>query len=82
MNKFRQDRLVLLKALFGLVNEALDNSDINPYIEQDVAEFLTEIKDKRHKRNLKIIRRELDRWINECEEHRKNGKDLKNETIS
>lgn len=62
MFKFKKDRVLLLKALRDLVNESMD---VNPLLEEDVSEFLTELTNKRNARRLKIIRRELDKWITE-----------------
>lgn len=57
--------MLLLKALREIVTENMDHRLLETSIEQDVAEFLTEIKDKKRYRRLKSIRKELDRWINE-----------------
>ena len=65
MLKFKKDRVLLLRALRELVTENMDNADINSYLEEEVAEFIIEIKDKRRFRRLKLIRKELDKFIEE-----------------
>ena len=65
MLKFKNNKMLLLKALREIVTENMDHRLLETSIEQDVAEFLTEIKDKKRYRRLKSIRKELDRWINE-----------------
>jgi len=66
MKNFKKDRVSLLKALRDLVTEDMDNaSSINPNWDQDVANFIMEIKDKRRIRRLKLIRKELDKFIEE-----------------
>lgn len=65
MKNFKKDRVLLLKALRDLVSECMENNSINPDFERDVAEFLIEITDKKRFRRLKMVRRELDKFIEE-----------------
>lgn len=65
MFKYKEDRVLLLRALRDLVTENMDASSMNPFAEQDVAEYLTEVTDKRRARKLKYLRRELDQYIAE-----------------
>lgn len=55
----------MLKALRDLVEEGICNFDVNVDLEEEVAEFLSEVKDRRRVRKLKVIRRELDTFIEE-----------------
>lgn len=71
MLNFKKDRVTLLKALRDLVEEEIYNFDINVDLEEEVAEFLSEVKDKRRHRKLKTIRRELDKFIDEVTSQRK-----------
>ena len=63
MKNFKKSRLLLLKALRDLVSEDMENGSINPNFEQDVAEFFIEFTDKKRLRHLKMIRKEVDKWI-------------------
>jgi len=65
MLNFKKDRVTLLKALRDLVEEGICNFDVNVDLEEEVAEFLSEVKDRRRVRKLKVIRRELDTFIEE-----------------
>jgi hypothetical protein len=65
MIKFRNNKLELLKELQKIVSQEMSNAKMNVEFEQDVAEFLTEVVDKKRFRRLKMIRRELDSWIEE-----------------
>lgn len=60
---FKNNKKLVLKTLMELVKESIDNADINVDLEQDVAELLTEIKDKRRLRKLKSLKKELNDWI-------------------
>ena len=68
---FKKDKILLLKALRELVSEDMENSEINPYMDQEVSEFMIEITDKRRVRRLKSMRKELDKYIEEIEEERR-----------
>jgi hypothetical protein len=72
MLNFKKNKVLLLRVLRDLVTEHMDNASINSYLEQEVAEFLIEIKDKRRIRKLKQIRKELDKFIEET----KNNEEL------
>jgi len=72
--KFKTDRLELLKELRALILQEMNNSKVNVDLEYDVAEFLTEVKDKRRLRRLKLVRRELDKWIDEMVDTKKEEK--------
>lgn len=63
MLKFKNNRFELLRVLREFVNREMSNAKVNVDLEQDVAEFLTEVTDRRRTRRLKLIRRELDEWI-------------------
>lgn len=62
---FKKDKILLLKALRELVSEDMENSEINPYMDQEVSEFMIEITDKRRLKRLKSMRKELDKYIDE-----------------
>lgn len=65
MLKFKKNRVELLKALRDLITKSMDSASINPNFEEDVAEFFTEITDKRRCRRLRSMRKEVDKWIEE-----------------
>lgn len=65
MLNFKKDRVLLLRVLRDIVTENMGYSDVNPYIDEDVADLITEIKDKRKCRKLKLVRNELDKMIKE-----------------
>jgi len=77
MLKFKKDRLLLLKALRELVSEDMENSEINPHLDQEVSEFMIEITDKRRYKRLKSIRKELDKYIEEVTRDQKLMKEEK-----
>lgn len=65
MPNFKKDNVVLLKVLRNLVKENIDASKVNMVMEQDVAEYITEMTDKRRIRKLKELNRALDKYIAE-----------------
>jgi hypothetical protein len=65
MMKFKTDKVELLKELRKLVSEELGNAKMNVYLESEVAEFLTEVTDRRRSHRLKLVGRALDNWIDE-----------------
>ena len=65
MFKFKKDRVLLLKALRELVAEDVKNSSIDPFLEEDVSDFLAEMRDKKRIRRLKQMQKELNDWIPE-----------------
>jgi len=67
MLNFKKDRVLLLKALRDLVTEGMDNFTLNSLLDQRVVEG----KDKRKIRRLKLMRRELDDFIEEVNKTRK-----------
>lgn len=72
--KFQKDKLELLKSLRDLVLEDLRNSTVNVDLEYDTSEVLMEITDRKRSRRLKLIKRELDSWIDETKTLRKESK--------
>ena len=63
MPNYKRDRLLLLKALNEFVEEALENAKINPLLDDEVADLVITLTDKRKTRRLKNIHRALDTWI-------------------
>jgi glutamate synthase domain-containing protein 3 len=63
--KLKKDKVSLLKSLMDLVLDNIENSKIYPQLEQDIAEFVTEIRSKKRVRYLKSLKRELNKMINE-----------------
>jgi len=61
----------LLKALRDHVEVSLENSEVESQFEADVAEMIMAMRDKRTVKQLKVVRKELDKWIKEMEEDRK-----------
>jgi len=88
MFKFKKDRVLLLKALRELVAEDVKNSSIDPFLEEDVSDFLAEMRDKKRIRRLKQMQKELNEWIPELisqekmreEERKYNVSELKRAT--
>jgi len=71
MLNFKKNKVLLLKTLRNIVTDEIDNASIDPSMEEEVAEFLTDVKDKRKVRQLKAIRKELDTFIKEVESSKK-----------
>jgi len=71
MLNFKKDRVLLLKALRDLVTEAVDDASISVELDEEVAEFLTKTKDKRRLRKLKMLRREVSKYIEEVASQKK-----------
>lgn len=61
----------MLKALRDHVEVSLENSEVESQFEADVAEMIMAMRDKRTVKQLKVVRKELDKWIKEMEEDRK-----------
>jgi hypothetical protein len=88
MFKFKKDRVLLLKALRELVAEDVKNSSIDPFLEEDVSDFLADMRDKKRIRRLKEIQKALNEWIPELvsqekvreEERQYNRESMKNAT--
>jgi len=74
--KFQRDRLELLKTLREFVLEEMNNAKVNVDLEYDVSEVLTEITDRKRARRLGLVRRELEKWIEETKSNRKETKDV------
>lgn len=69
--KFQNNKLELLKELHQLVSQQLDNAGVNVDLEYEVADLLTEVKDRKRQRRLNLVRRELDKWLKEIAEYKK-----------
>lgn len=65
--RIKSSKLNLLKALQEDVDQALENADVNPSFEYDVAEIISTMRDKKTVKRLKVIKKELDKWIEEME---------------
>lgn len=70
MHKIKKDRLLLLKVLRDHVKESLNNSEINPAFEEDVADMFLAIQDRKNVKQLKVVEKELEKWIDEMENQR------------
>ncbi len=70
MSKIRRDQIDLMRKLRKVISECIDNASVNPEIEEDVSEFLTEVVDKRRHRKLKQLKNELDEFITEMVNYR------------
>lgn len=55
MKNFKKDKLLLYKALQKLVTENLEYSKVNVHDDEDVAELLIELSDKKRQRLLKKL---------------------------
>lgn len=65
MLKFKDNKLELLRELRRMLTEDINNVDVNVDLQEDVADFLADVTDKRRHRRLKLVRKELDKWIEE-----------------
>ena len=65
MEKFRKDKVELLKALRILVKENIGYADVSDSLESEIAEHLMELKDRRRHRRLKHLGKALDDLIKE-----------------
>ena len=63
----KNNRLNLLKELRNYVKRTLKNSDMNPNSKADVSDMMMELQDRKTVRTLKVVRKELDKWIKEME---------------
>ena len=63
----KNSRLNLLKELRNYVKKTLKNSDLNPNSKADVSDMMMELQDRKAVRTLKVVRKELDKWIKEME---------------
>lgn len=68
----------LLKALRDLVEENMECKDINPYVDQEVSEFISELQDKKRMRRLKLMLKELDKFIDDFSNYDKLQKEQYN----
>lgn len=65
MRKFEKNKVMLLKALIGLVNENLNFADVREEIDSEVAELIADLKDRKRLRRLKEMKKALDKFISE-----------------
>lgn len=65
MLNYKKDKVLLLRIIRDIITENIGYGNVNPYIDEDVADLVTEIKDKRKCRKLKLVRNELDKLIKE-----------------
>lgn len=81
MQKFEKDKVVLLKTLQELVEDTILASTINPAVDEDVSEYITDLTNKRNHRKLKKLGKALDKYIKEVmnEERLKQQERLYNE---
>jgi hypothetical protein len=73
-SKLKKDRLCLLQAIEKFIEKGLDLGSINAEIESEVSEFIADFKDKKSLRELKLIHKELKRWIDEIKDSRKTAR--------
>jgi hypothetical protein len=69
--KLKNNRLNLLKELRSHVKTILESSDMNPNSTSDISDMMLMLQERKTARTLKIMRRELDKWIQEIEEDHK-----------
>jgi hypothetical protein len=60
-------KLKLLQLLYKHVKIALINSDVNPNSDGDVMDIILDMKDKKTVKELKLIEKDLKKWISEYE---------------
>lgn len=63
MRKLEKNKMALLKALMDLVKENLNFADVREELDSEVAELITDLKDRKRLRRLKEIKRELEKLI-------------------
>lgn len=60
-----KSKLLLLKLLHDHVKLSLENSKVNPNSQSDMVDMVLAMKDKKTLRELKLIEKELKKWIKE-----------------
>lgn len=63
MLKIKNNKLELLKALQTLVDESLEFVEVNDSLESEVASMLMDMKERKRIKKLKLMSRELDKWL-------------------
>ena len=66
----KNNRLNLLKEIKSFVKTILENSDMNPNSKSDVSDMMAMLQERKSIRTLKIMRKEIDKWIQEMEEEK------------
>jgi hypothetical protein len=64
MMNFKKDRVSLLAALKSFVQEGLEHASVAP-MDEEIAELVIELTDRRRTRKLKKINEALKEWISE-----------------
>jgi hypothetical protein len=65
MKNFKKNRIELLKAVQDFIKDNLDFSSVNADLESDAAEFITDLRDRKRIRQLKVLKHEVDEWMKE-----------------
>ena len=65
--QLKKDRVLLLKAVRDHIKVSIDNADVNSNSEADISDMLLDMKDKKQLKQLKVVKKELDKWIKELE---------------
>ena len=63
MNKFKDNKLLILQEMERIVSMELEIINIDPHIEEHINEYLIDMREKRNARKLKYLRLELKKWI-------------------
>lgn len=66
----KKDRLALLEEVESFVDIWLKNVDVNINSKSDVSDFFRILQDKKKVKTMKIISKELKKWIAEMENDR------------
>ena len=67
MIKIKNNKLNLLKVILDHVKDSLVNTEINPNVESEVTEMFDHIQDRKEVKQLKLIQKELIKWIKDME---------------
>lgn len=65
MNKFKDNKLLILQEMERIVSTELEMINIDPHIEEHINEYLMDMREKKNLRKLKYLRLELKKWIDQ-----------------
>lgn len=73
MFNFKKDKAEILKTLYKLVRENLEFGDVNVDSESDMAEFVSDLRERKRIRKLRKLKLEVEKWMKEmaAEKHLK-----------
>ena len=69
--KIKKSKLELLKSLQEIVDEALEFLDIDETVDSNVVEMFDGMRDRKRVKKLKVMSKELNKWIEEWDTENK-----------